>query len=233
LIGVFTSEIDKCGPSGLVVAKRILVSQKTKGLACRNRCPPKQIGGDAGVNSAHFFPKLLAHRKHSFSCVSETDQPRVKNTGASDLFDDSDSATASAVISTERTDQNAVGQFGVLIRAERYERYKAAMEAGRSRLNGDSLLFFFFRIDTRDPVAGDIVVIEYFDSLSKKESLAMADFAMGALTRLFPDSLMHDRDYFLFYDRFLNANLQAYDVDPLESSHPGSSTSKTGCSRMV
>jgi len=115
------------------------------------------------------------------------------------------------------------GQFGVLIRAERYERYKAAMEAGR--LRRERLTLFFSRIiDTRVPVAGDRAVIEYFDSLSKKESLAMADFAMGALTRLFPDcrvASMHDRDHFLFYHRFLNANLQAYDVDPLELFDPG------------
>jgi len=67
-------------------------------------------------------------------------------------------------------------------------------------------------------------VAEYFDSLSKKESLAMADFATGALTRLFPDcrtALMRDRDHFLFYHRFLNANLQAFDADPLELFDPG------------
>jgi len=115
------------------------------------------------------------------------------------------------------------GQFGVLIRAERYERYKAAMEAGR--LRRERLTLFFSRvIDTKVPVAGDRAVAEYFDSLSKKESLAMADFAIGALTRLFPDcrvALMRDRDHFLFYHRFLNANLQAFDVDPLELFDPG------------
>jgi len=115
------------------------------------------------------------------------------------------------------------GQFGVLIRAERYERYKAAMEGGR--LRRERLTLFFSRvIDTRVPVAGDKAVAEYFDSLSKKESLAMADFAIGALNRLFPDcrvTLMGDRDHFLFYHRFLNANLQAFDVDPLELFDPG------------
>ena len=115
------------------------------------------------------------------------------------------------------------GQFGVLIRAERYERYKAAMEAGR--LRRERLALFFSRIiDTRVPLAGDRAVAEYFDSLSKKESQAMADFAMGALIRLFPDcriASMRDRDHFLFYHRFLNANLQAFDIDPLELFEPG------------
>jgi hypothetical protein len=115
------------------------------------------------------------------------------------------------------------GQFGVLIRAERYERYKAAMEAGR--LRRERLTLFFSRIlDTRVPVAGDRAVAEYFDSLSRKESLAMADFAMGALTRLFADcriASMGDREHFLFFHRFLNANLQALDVDPLELFDPG------------
>jgi hypothetical protein len=61
-------------------------------------------------------------------------------------------------------------------------------------------------------VAGDRAVTEYFDSLSRKESLAMAEFAMGAWTRLFPDcriASMRDREHFLFYHRFLNANLSA------------------------
>jgi hypothetical protein len=115
------------------------------------------------------------------------------------------------------------GRFGVLIRAERYERYKAAMEAGR--LRRERLTLFFSRvIDTKVPVAGDRAVTDYFDSLSRKESLAMADFAMGALTRLFPDcriASMRDREHFLFYHRFLNANLQALDVDPLELFDPG------------
>ena len=46
------------------------------------------------------------------------------------------------------------GQFGVLIRAARYERCKAAMEAGG--LRRERLTLFFSRvIDTRVPVAGD------------------------------------------------------------------------------
>ena len=115
------------------------------------------------------------------------------------------------------------GQFGVLICAERYERYKAAMEAGR--LRRERLTLFFSRvIDTKVPIAGDRAVAEYFNSLSKKESLAIADFAIGALTRLFPDcrvAVMRDRDHFLFYHRFLNPNLQTFDVDPLELFDPG------------
>ena len=93
------------------------------------------------------------------------------------------------------------GQFGVLIRAERYERYKTAMEEGR--LRRERLTLFFTRIiDTRVPVAGYPAVAEYFDAFSRKESLALCEFAMGALSRLFPDcriTPMRDRDHFLYY----------------------------------
>ncbi|MEY2614708.1 MAG: type secretion system protein TrbE, partial [Verrucomicrobiota bacterium] len=115
------------------------------------------------------------------------------------------------------------GQFGVLIRAERYERYKAAMEEGR--LRRERLTLFFTRIiDTKVPVAGYPAVAAYFDTLSRKESLALCDFAMGALSRLFPDcriTPMGDRDHFLFYYRFLNTNLQATAIDPMELLDPG------------
>ena len=110
------------------------------------------------------------------------------------------------------------GQFGVLIRAERYERYKNAMEEGR--LRRERLTLFFTRIiDTKVPVAGHRAVAEYFDALSRKESLALCEFAMGALSRLFPDcriTPMRDRDHFLFYYRFLNTNLQSTAIDPLD-----------------
>jgi hypothetical protein len=70
------------------------------------------------------------------------------------------------------------GQFGVLIRAERYERYKTAMEEGR--LRRERLTLFFTRIiDTKVPIAGYPVVAEYFDVLSRKESLGLCEFAMG------------------------------------------------------
>ena len=109
------------------------------------------------------------------------------------------------------------GQFGVLIRAERYERYKAAMDEGR--LRRERLTLFFTRIiDTKIPVAGHRAVVEYFDALSRKESLALCEFAMGALTRLFSDcriTPMRDRERFLFYYRFLNTNLQTTEIDPL------------------
>jgi TraG P-loop domain len=115
------------------------------------------------------------------------------------------------------------GQFGVLIRAERYERYKTAMEEGR--LRRERLTLFFTRIiDTRVPVAGYPAVAEYFDAFSRKESLALCEFAMGALSRLFPDcriTPMRDRDHFLFYYRFLNTNLQATAIDPLDLFDPG------------
>ena len=115
------------------------------------------------------------------------------------------------------------GQFGVLIRAERYERYKAAMEEGR--LRRERLTLFFTRIiDTKVPVAGHRAVAEYFDALSRKESIALCEFAMGALARLFADcrvTPMRDRDHFLFYYRFLNTNLQTADIDPLDLFDPG------------
>ena len=115
------------------------------------------------------------------------------------------------------------GQFGVLIRAERYERYKTAMEEGR--LRRERLTLFFTRIiDTKVPVAAHRAVAEYFDALSRKESMALCEFAMGALARLFPDcrvTPMRDRDHFLFYYRFLNTNLQTTDIDPLDLFDPG------------
>ena len=115
------------------------------------------------------------------------------------------------------------GQFGVLIRAERYERYKAAMEEGR--LRRERLTLFFTRIiDTKVPVAGHRAIAEYFDALSRKESMSLCEFAMGALARLFADcrvTPMRDRDHFLFYYRFLNTNLQTTDIDPLDLFDPG------------
>jgi hypothetical protein len=110
------------------------------------------------------------------------------------------------------------GQFGVLIRAERYERYKTAMEEGR--LRRERLNLFFTRIiDTKVLVAGSSVIAEYFNALSRKESQALCEFAMSALSRLFPDcriTPMRDQDHFLFYYRFLNANFQTTEVNPLD-----------------
>jgi hypothetical protein len=110
------------------------------------------------------------------------------------------------------------GQFGVLVRAERYERYKNAMEEGR--LRRERLTLFFTRIiDTKVPVAGHRAVAEYFNALSRKESVALCEFGMGALARLFPDcriTPMQDRDHFLFYYRFLITNLQSTAIDPLD-----------------
>jgi hypothetical protein len=113
------------------------------------------------------------------------------------------------------------GQFGVLVRAERYERYKAAMQEGR--LRRERLTLFFTRIvDTRVPGLGQLAVAEYFDTLSRKESLGLQDFVLGALVRLFPDcriTPMRDDDHFLFYYRFLNTNLGTVG-DPLEMLDP-------------
>jgi type IV secretion system protein TrbE len=114
------------------------------------------------------------------------------------------------------------GQLGVLIRAERYERYTAAMEEGR--LRRERLTLYFTRIlDTKVPVAGERATSEYFDSLSRKESHALLEFAQGALGRLFPDcriTAMKDEDHFLAYYRFLNTNLQVTDSDPLMAFDP-------------
>jgi hypothetical protein len=114
------------------------------------------------------------------------------------------------------------GQFGVLVRAERYERYTAAMAEGR--LRRERLTLYFTRVlDTKVPVAGNRAVSEYFDSLSRKESQALLEFAQGALGRLFPDcriTAMKDEDHFLAYYRFLNTNLQIADSDPLQAFDP-------------
>src|SRR5947209_13713887 len=76
------------------------------------------------------------------------------------------------------------GQFGVLIRAERYERYKAAMEEGR--LRRERLTLFFCRVlDTQVPVTGTRAVVQYFDTLSRKESLALQELGLGTVSRLF------------------------------------------------
>jgi len=115
------------------------------------------------------------------------------------------------------------GQFGVLVRAERYERYRVAMEEGR--LRRERLTIFFSRtVETRAPVARQSVVAEYFETLAKKESLSLLEFGLGVLCRLFPDcriSAMTDRDHFLYYYRFLNTNLQMTGIDPLELFDPG------------
>ncbi|MBV9674320.1 MAG: hypothetical protein JO076_16040, partial [Verrucomicrobia bacterium] len=114
------------------------------------------------------------------------------------------------------------GQFGVLVRAERYERYRTAMAEGR--LRRERLTLFFTRvIDTNVPVAVHTAVAEYYDSLSKKESLGLANFVLGTLSRLFPDcrvSAMRDEDHFLFYYRYLNTNLQSLQADPLQGFDP-------------
>jgi hypothetical protein len=117
------------------------------------------------------------------------------------------------------------GQFGVLVRAERYERYQAAMKEGR--LRRERLTLFFTRVlDTRVPFAGANAVSEYFDSLSRKESDSLLEFAQSALSRLFPDcriKAMQDADHFLAYYRFLNTNLQLSSADPLQTFDPACS----------
>jgi hypothetical protein len=114
------------------------------------------------------------------------------------------------------------GQFGVLVRAERYERYKAAMQEGR--LRRERLTLFFTRvIDTKVPVFGQLAIAEYFDTLSRKETLGVREFVLSALSRLFPDcriTPMRDEDHFLFYYRFLNTNLGMTEADPLEVFDP-------------
>jgi hypothetical protein len=105
-----------------------------------------------------------------------------------------------------------------LIRAERYERYKAAMEEGR--LRRERLTLFFARvIDTRPAGSSARAVAEYFEAVSRKESAALSDFATGTLHLLFPDcriTPMQDEDHFLFYYRHLNPNGCRDGSDPLE-----------------
>jgi hypothetical protein len=114
------------------------------------------------------------------------------------------------------------GQFGVLIRAERYERYRTAMLEGR--LRRERLTLFFSRIiETKAPIGRQSVIADYFDTLSKKENLALLDFGLGTLTRLFSDCRvipMTDREHFLFYHRFLNTNFQTATVDPFDLYDP-------------
>ncbi|MBV9488349.1 MAG: hypothetical protein JO069_01320, partial [Verrucomicrobia bacterium] len=114
------------------------------------------------------------------------------------------------------------GQFGVLVRAERYERYKAAMEEGR--LRRERLTLFFCRVlDTDVPVSGPRAVIQYFDTLSRKESLALQELGLGTVSRLFPDCLVRplgDQEHFLYCYRFLNADLAAPGAGPLEIFDP-------------
>jgi type IV secretion system protein TrbE len=99
------------------------------------------------------------------------------------------------------------GKFGVLIRGERYERYKRAME--EERLRRERLYVYFSRIlDTR-PKKPLRDLAQYYFSLSERESQSLAEFGSHALNRLFPDSKiqpMRDRDNFLFYYRFLNTS---------------------------
>ncbi len=117
------------------------------------------------------------------------------------------------------------GQFGVLVRAERYERYKAAMEEGR--LRRERLTIFVTRtIETRAPLATPAILTEYFDTLARKESLALLDFGLGTLNRLFPDcriAPLSDRDHFLFYYRFLNTNPGLTELNPVELFDPAAS----------
>jgi hypothetical protein len=99
------------------------------------------------------------------------------------------------------------GKFGVLIRGERYERYKRAME--EERLRRERLYVYFSRIlDTR-PKKPLRDLAQYYFSLSERESQSLAEFGSHALNRLFPDSKiqpMRDRENFLFYYRFLNTS---------------------------
>ncbi len=115
------------------------------------------------------------------------------------------------------------GQFGVLVRAERYERYKAAMEEGR--LRRERLTVFVTRtIETHAPLTTPRVLTEYFDTLARKESRALLDFGLGTLNRLFADcrtAPLSDRDHFLFYYRFLNTNFGVTEINPIELFDPG------------
>ncbi len=115
------------------------------------------------------------------------------------------------------------GQFGVLVRAERYERYRAAMEEGR--LRRERLTLFLCRVlETQAPLTGRRAVVEYFDTLSRREALALHDLGVGTLARLFPDCLVRalgDREHFAYYHRFLNPGSSSPGLDPFEGFDPG------------
>jgi type IV secretion system protein TrbE len=113
------------------------------------------------------------------------------------------------------------GRFGVLVRAERYERYDRAMKEGR--LRRERLYVYFSKIlDTRPKRSlGDLA--EYYFTLAERESQALAEFGSQALNRLFPDSkiqAMRDSDNFLYYYRFLNTSASRSSDGMLESFDP-------------
>jgi hypothetical protein len=113
------------------------------------------------------------------------------------------------------------GKFGILARAERYERCLKAMHEGR--LRRERLTFFFCKVvDSRAP-AGVVNLAKWYDEWSRRESDVIGEFASGALHRLFPDCrirAMRDDDHFLYYYRFLNPNTPSSSRDPLKSFDP-------------
>ena len=113
------------------------------------------------------------------------------------------------------------GRFGVLVRAERYERYDRAMTEGR--LRRERLYVYFSRIlDTR-PKTPLRDLGEYYFALAERESQSLAEFGSQALNRLFPDckiQSMRDRDNFLFYYRFLNTSASRSCDEVIESFDP-------------
>ena len=113
------------------------------------------------------------------------------------------------------------GKFGILTRAERYERCLRAMHEGR--LRKERLTFFFCKVvDCRAP-AGVTNLAKWYDEWSRRESDVIGEFGSSALRRLFPDCrirVMRDEDHFLYYYRFLNPNVPSSTRDPLKSFDP-------------
>lgn len=113
------------------------------------------------------------------------------------------------------------GKFGVLIRAERYERYTQAMEEGR--LRRERLTLFFTKVIDSRPPEGVNNLTKWYDELSRRESDLIGEFGSGALHRLFPECSirsMTDESHFLYYFRFLNPNSPSSSRDPLQSFDP-------------
>ena len=113
------------------------------------------------------------------------------------------------------------GKFGLLIRAERYERYIQAMEEGR--LRRERLTLFFTKVIDSRPPDGVGNLTKWYDELSRRESDLIGEFGSSALHRLFPECsirAMTDESHFLYYFRFLNPNSPSSSHDPLQSFDP-------------
>jgi hypothetical protein len=97
-------------------------------------------------------------------------------------------------------------------RTERYERYKAQMEAGN--LPRETLVVFFTRVIDAEPEfsLSPEGLAKHFAAIARREALNFEQVNAAALQTLFPDCrvrLMTDRDHFEHYYRFLNPGIGA------------------------